>query len=180
MSEGIQRWFVDAIADRGHRAAAVATAPEPPRAVIDPSLARFSLAAWNLTFAGDARTTERPHDIRQALEQRVPQAILRDLHRPVRPVPAIHLRPEAMGPSPSELSPRAAVRAAMATPYTVRIADQPSARAALANDRAELRAILDAPWEDARPAEPTQQASLFAHPDDALWFGTEGGYDPDQ
>lgn len=178
--KGIEPRFVDGIYKRGARSAAFSNLPPPPEPVLRPSLARFSLAAWGLSFAGQARETERPHDILQAVNERVPQALLRDLHRPVRPVPDIHLRIEHPGPPPSAQSPRTAVRAAMIARYTVRMSEQPSARCAIAEATAERRAILDAPWEHARPAEPTPQASLFAHPEDALWFGTMGGYDPDQ
>lgn len=160
------------------RAARLVPRAEKPK--IEPRAAPvtgFRLGAWNLRLAGEPRQVERPPQIADDLQHRTPQAILRDLHRPVRAIPPIRLRHVVSGIDPGAASAKA--RAAMATRYTVRLADQPSSRRMLADARRSLREILDAPWERALPDEPAT-ATREPGPEDALWFGAWGGVDPDQ
>jgi len=50
---------------------------------VDPSIARFDEAMLEQRFsAAEPREVERPGDLQDALAERTPQALLRDLHRP--------------------------------------------------------------------------------------------------
>ncbi len=141
-------------------------------------LSRFRLDAWRLRLAGEPRETERPPQIADDLQERTPQAILRDLHRPVRPIPPIWLRPIAWGTDPVKAS--AAAQEVMMERYTVRMAELPDPRAIREDAWRQLRDILGQPWERALPEGDRRKASLEPGPEDALWFGAVGGIDPDQ
>jgi len=159
----------------GERNATLVQPPVPPEPVLDPSLIRFDLGAWGLGFAGEAREVERSGDIGDALAEAAPQALLRDLHRPVfrfarKLVPHRLADPEAPG---------AEARAAMRQDYRIRL-DGMIDRGALADLKAGRRYWLrQLSWADARPATPTRRPSAVPDANDFKWFG-DVGYDPDQ
>ena len=166
-----------------HRESGRALLPREQKPDIEPrvapaTLGRFRLGAWRLRLAGEPRELERPPQIADDLQHRTPQAILRDLHRPVRMIPPIRLRTVVEGQNLSAAG--VAVREAMTTSYTVRIGELPNCRAIRAEAWRELRAVLAAPWERARPEGEARRARLEPGPEDALWFGSFGGVDPDQ
>jgi hypothetical protein len=148
---------------------------EPPRG---DALSRFRLDTWQLRLAGEPREVERPPQLADDLQERTPQAILRDLHRPVRMIPPIKLRPVVVGADPGAGSAR--TRKAMVARYAVRMAQHRLAAAIGAEALAELRDLLAKPWEPALPEDEARRASLEPGPEDAHWFGTFGGVDPDQ
>jgi hypothetical protein len=49
---------------------------------IDPGIARIDTAMIELRAVAEPREVERPPDLEDALQERTPQALLRDLHRP--------------------------------------------------------------------------------------------------
>jgi hypothetical protein len=165
----------------GHRERARRLLPRETVPVEPPAgdeLSRLRLDAWRLRLAGEPRELERPPAIADALKERTPQAILRDLHRPVRMIPPIKLRPVVVGADPGAGSAR--TRKAMVARYAVRMAQHRLAAAIGAEALAELRDLLAKPWEPALPEDEARRASLEPGPEDAHWFGTFGGVDPDQ
>jgi hypothetical protein len=148
---------------------------EPPSG---DALSRFRLDTWQLRLAGEPREVERPVQLADDLQERTPQAILRDLHRPVRMIPPIKLRPVVVGADPAQGAKRA--RAAMVARYAVRMGEHRLATALGTDAIAELRDLLAQPWERSLPTGEARAATLEPGPEDAFWFGTFGGVDPDQ
>ncbi len=171
----VQGPLLERIQRRGERSATMVSPPEPPAPVVDPSLVRFDLAGWRLGFAGEAREVQRADDLADALAESTPQAVLRDLHRPVFRF-ARRLVPQQLGsPEP----PGAAAREAMRQDYRVRLEGLVD-RGALAELKAGRRYWLrELPWAEARPETPTERPSAFPDANDLKWFG-DIGYDPDQ
>ena len=129
---------------------------------------------------GEAREIEVPEDLFDAMENRTPQAFLRDLHRPVQHFGDVTLRRQPIATAAGSLAQiRAAVSAAMSQrasgAASIRLAS-PEAHAGMA----ELRQILARPWEDSRPENPLPLPRQAPSAEDMMWFGMSGGYDPDQ
>lgn len=142
-------------------------------------LARFDLAAWRLMPAAEPREVEPSPDVLEALDQRTPQAILRDLHRPVLTVGDIQLVPTRVPTGYGQLAAvqraiRAALGQRMSGAADIEIASRQGFRAT-----AELAEILAQPWEDSRPDNPLPMARRAPPAEDWQWFGLDGGFDPD-
>ncbi len=149
----------------------------PLRRIPEADPCQFRLREQSFRLAGEPREVERPPEIADGLAHRTPQALLRDLHRPVREPPPIHLRPH---PVPGGLNwARSRVRDAVTTRYRIRVQDEPDPRRMLASALRELRELLSEPWERALPSQPKVSA-LEPGPEDMFWFGSQGGYDPDR
>jgi hypothetical protein len=153
---------------------------EPTRAEAAP-IARFDLDAWPIRQpGGEERELDPSEELRRALTHRVPQAFLRDLHRPVTAFGSVALRrvpsPTSSGSALARI--REAVRGAMAH-HSRDDALQPLATRLMTDGMRELRAILARPWADSRPARPLPMPRTAPAIEDSMWFGLTGGYDPD-
>jgi hypothetical protein len=155
-------------ADRLERRAATARRPGD-----------FDPEVWHLRGIGELRESEWDEDVQGALEHRTPQAVLRDLHRPVLLFGDVELRPNAI--------PSAASALAHAREELARALARPAGEAAhialgskaMREEMTELARVLAAPWQDARPESPLPMASRSPGTEDLQWFGMSGGYDPD-
>lgn len=137
-------------------------------------------AAIRVRELGEVRETDVPEDLFDAMENRTPQAFLRDLHRPVQHFGEVTLRRRPIATAAGSLAQvRAAVSAAMSlragAAAAIRLAS-PEAHAGMA----ELRQVLSRPWEDSRPENPLPPPRQAPSAEDMMWFGMSGGYDPDQ
>jgi hypothetical protein len=120
----------------------------------------------------------QPDDIRLALrEENTPQAVLRDLFRPVIRFGDIVLRPIATGLERLAEDPTRPARELMARERTSPL--EPLPQDLIAQDLADLRELLARPWEDSKPENPIRASSVASY-DHYQWFGFEGAYDPDQ
>ena len=122
----------------------------PPLAAVDATLSAFDVSAWRLPgMDGEARTFPVPEDVEAAVHNSVPQAVLRDLHRPISHF-ALYLevseadREDAA--ARDALRSQRAARDVMRTPYAIR-GFEPPAEAQVAAARADLVSILHGPWE---------------------------------
>jgi hypothetical protein len=97
-----------------------------------------------------------------------PQAVLRDLHRPVIEFP-MTLQPLAILPEEDDPVVLAQV---MAADYRIRMGDLPNPRAMLAEDIAERRRwIRHSDWAAAKPTEASPLPSWVPTANDLKWFG---------
>lgn len=79
----IEPWFYERF-ERHDRYARAFPELVPPPAVLDPSIARLRIPSEDeLATIGEPRDYVRSRDIDEALEEAAPQAVLRDLYRPV-------------------------------------------------------------------------------------------------
>lgn len=119
----------------------------------------------------------QPDDIRDALtEANTPQAVLRDLFRPVMYFGDIVLRPVETGLERLGEDPTAEIRQAVKEPVCPGLDPLPAEL--MAADIGELREIMARPWADSKPEVPSQP-SIVPDYEHFQWFGVEGGYDPD-
>lgn len=128
---------------------------------------------------GEQAFLERPGDLDDVLNEATPQAILRDLHRPVSHFGDIALRPVALDADRTGARARAVVRAAMATRHHIEIGTMATGSQVMREEMRGLVETLARPWADSKPETPTPLASKSPGADDWRWFGLDGGYDPD-
>jgi hypothetical protein len=148
--------------------AAELRSPEPPPTTVDPSVSRFDFDAWGLQFTGEPRELALTQEVHDRLAEVAPQAVLRDLHRPVIEFP-LALQPLAVLPEGDDPVVLAQV---MAADYRIRMQDLPSSRAVLAEGIAERRRwIRESDWAAARPTEPAPLPSWLPTANDLKWFG---------
>lgn len=142
-------------------------------------LAKLDMDAWNLALSPEIREHERPDDISDALQERTPQALLRDLHRPEM-YWQITMKPRSLGVDTGGTRGRARVAAAIQTRYAFHRGEMPLATRLAAAGMADLRSRLAEPWENAYvpPEKRRSPGSYVPTPEDLRWFGL-GGYDPD-
>jgi hypothetical protein len=129
--------------------------------------------------AGEVRELEPSEELFAAMENKTPQAFLRDLHRPVQHFGGVELR---RVPSPTAAASLARARALVSE--TMGRSTRGAASVRLSSQLAqegldELRAALARPWEESRPANPLPMPSRSPSVEDMRWFGMSGGYDPD-
>lgn len=143
------------------------------------SPSRFDLAAWRLQASDEVREAERPEDIRDALKEPTPQAVLRDLHRPDQQF-LLRLLPTDMGLDVAGMRTRSRIDTALRASYAVRMDDEPIPARLVAEDMAALRAHLGEPWESfyVPPENRRGPATLVPTAEDFKWFGMTG-FDPD-
>jgi hypothetical protein len=169
--------LLDRLEEHGRRARRIRLLPPAPASRVR-ELARLDLGSWRLPEESGDLEYEPPDAVVRALGERVPQALLRDLHRPELHFGAVSYRTADPGFDPLGEDTRAAVRSLMRrAPDSSRVTRVTAGKLA-AEGMAELRALLSEPWERARP-EAQAEASLPGF-GDLEWFGTAGGYDPDQ
>lgn len=165
---------------QGDRSASMLEPLPPPKLTPDAGIAGFDFSVWGLQGIGDPREIERPDDIQHAVQERTPQAVLRDLHRPVRWYGDVVLRPVDMGIDRYGVQARAAIADLVCQRrYRVDPHREPNGRRILKEEAAEIREILGQPWENSKPAEPRPVPSGFPDENDLRWFGSIG-VDPDQ
>lgn len=150
--------------------------PEALTLPIETALSKFDLDTWGLPTV-ELREVERPDEIIDGLRETVPQALLRDLHRPVFGWQPLFL-PVDVGVDIGGADATRATHELVVTPYQVRMDEQPIASkdgAALLED---LQHRLDEPWDEIEiPKERLERGSETPGPEDFKWFGNVG-YDP--
>lgn len=154
--------------------------PEPMTLSIERTpLAKLDLGAWKLSMGHDLREHERPEDIADALQERTPQAILRDLHRPEM-YWQITLQPQTLDMDIAGERARTRVKEIISTRYTAHRDEMPISGRLAARAMAELHSRLDEPWEHAYvpPEQRRPRSSYLPTAEDLQWFGVVG-YDPD-
>ncbi|WP_428268847.1 hypothetical protein [Haliangium sp.] len=141
----------------------------------------FDIDAWSLPApADDERSYDRPEDISDDLKESVPQAVLRDLHRPEQQWP-LRLLPQDMGLDVAGAEASEQIRTVLAHSLMIRMDDEPVPARLMADDMNELRSRLrDESWE-ASYVPPEQRAGTVSYlptAEDLKWFGMVG-FDPD-
>ena len=118
---------------------------------------------------------EQPHWIGEALaQQNTPQAVLRDLSRPVHDFSNVAMELTEFHSDITGQERRRVTRDLMATRYQADIKGISLAWAESRAGLAELFELLSAPWEDSKPATPMPRPSKFGPSwDNARWFGDE-------
>jgi hypothetical protein len=150
--------------------------PEPPTLTLERPLSKLDMRVWKVHLT-EIRDYERPEDIPDEMMERVPQALLRDLYRPVLSWP-LFFQPLDTGVDVAGQAALAEVGAVVHARYQVRMAARSMASRLAAEHMAELRARLAEPWGDIEiPEERRVQASSVPSPEDMRWFGGVG-YDP--
>ncbi len=131
---------------------------------------------------------ELPEDIRDSLEDdSVPQAVLRDLFRPVHFFGDIEFRRQTETTPEEQLAanPLAAVRKLMQTSHAPVVRESGWAIAQMTTDLRSRTQELALPWAESGSdrREDGQKDASSGESNDTLehmrWFGMEGGYDPD-
>lgn len=138
---------------------AQALKPRPePKLTMDNIQARdFSPPAWGLRLAGDERIVERPDDVKDALADSTPQAVLRDLYRPEPRVGPIRLRPMALDELLDPETGRRWVREMFAQSY--KWSPGATMTQQIRESQVELRLRLTEPWEKfEKPVRPELSA----------------------
>lgn len=129
---------------------------------------------WQFSDAAERRDTERPWELAGLLAEVTPQAVLRDLHRPVKDFGAIQLEPTLLGTGAgSMLNATAAGHTIMTTRYRIDINDFPTAAVPISADLHDLRTRLNEPWGELQ-FDPQTKAELTTSEIRALqmkWFG---------
>jgi hypothetical protein len=154
-------------AERG----ATVVRPLPPLHLrVDPTISRFDVDAWRLPPSGELREVERPDFIPDLMQENTPQAVLRDLHRPVLPPPA-HVMYEQTLLATTIGSVHDLVRETMQATLVADMTSDLSPRWVLREENRALRAILDAPWEESKPEKPSALPSSVPSAENLYWFG---------
>jgi len=167
-------WLLERIENHLLRADDPLTLPPPPPSMIDLSLPKFDLARWGLRSVGEMREVEPPDELYDALRCCTPQALLRDLHRPV-----FHFRLQMVPvPVAGILSNDAhdQVRQLMRDSYSA--GAQPTSSSIAAQELADLKHLLSQPWEDSKVVPTSERETQSALVEDFKWFGSHG-FDPD-
>ncbi len=152
----------------------------PPVLAVEAPLRDFDVAEWGLRSGSEELYRERPPDIDAALEQNSPQAVLRDLYRPVSHFPAPILKLQDLGIDRTGSRARHTVDETMRASYTVRIDQAPLAKDCIAKDMANLRNQLHEPWDNIQlPTRPQLDPQALAALDHQ-WFVLSGGTDTNQ
>lgn len=144
--------------------------PLPPMELgVDPSIARLDLSVWPGPPAGGPRERMRPEDLSDAVAEQVPQAVLRDLHRPVPEVGPIELeRLELVGETGTR--PMEMVRDIIDTRYRADLQALADTPRQIRESMAEMRhRIDDEPWAEAKPEKPSSFPD-FNTADLMKWF----------
>lgn len=150
--------------------------PPPMTLTIERQLAKLDMDMWRVRSV-ETVEHERPEDISDGIREPVPQAVLRDLHRPVMTWPYL-LMDQALGIDVAGTRSIESIRETTSTSYRVRMERELIASQLVYRDRSEFMDELNQPWEDIEiPKERRGSSSLHRTPEDLLWFGTVG-YDP--
>jgi hypothetical protein len=172
----VDPWLVDRLEGLVARSdAMLGFSRAPLESILDLSIARFEEPP--APPPDDELEYWQPDDIRAALaDDNTPQAVLRDLFRPVMYFGDVVLRPLETGLERLGQDPTAAVRQAVKEPVCPGLTPLPAEL--IAADIGELRALLASPWEECRPETPSKP-SIIPDYEHYQWFGVDGGYDPD-
>lgn len=175
--EAVDPAFLAAIEERARQRATVLSPKEPPRLAIELAETHFvDFSAWSLGLT-EIGTRQIPDEIHEALAERSPQAILRDLHRPVASWP-LSLAPKTIygDPDGSEGSQRR--RALIQQRYQIRAQELPHASKEAKKELAGLRERLEEPWETIYIPEDKRHASSTTP--SAEHFAWMHGFDPER
>ena len=170
----VDRQFLAELEAQGERAASVLRDKPGEWTHVDDGLSRFDLDAWGLGHIGEPRDYTRPDEIAEAVRESAPQAVLRDLHRPVRYYGDVALQPTYLGVGTTGAEVRELVREAITQCYKVPMGQGPRLVEWMQEDRAELLDILAQPWEDSKPEKPRPLPSSVPTAEDLKWFGPMG------
>lgn len=169
--------LVEALETKRHAGDPLIRLPEPMTLPIESPLAQFDMSVWRLHLF-DVREWEVPEDLSDAMADRAPQAMLRDLHRPVLQWPKF-LQPMDLGMDVGGERTRGDVQKTVRTRYQVRMTEWPRSCEQAAGHMADLRARLRQPWGNIEiPESRRHGASTTRSAEDLRWFG-DVGYDPD-
>ena len=150
--------------------------PEPMTLGIEREIAALDMSVWRVRTV-ETRDRERPDEVVDALTERAPQAILRDLHRPVLSWPYLML-PQELGIDVGGLDATKRVHEIATTSYRVRMAEFPTAFQEGYQILRDLYQHIDEPWDEIEIPEERRSASSQARTaEDMMWFGGIG-YDP--
>lgn len=139
--------MVDALRERADPTRRPLITPLPPVALrIDPEIALFDTAMLDRQYSvAEPREVERPGDLADALAERTPQALLRDLHRPELDFEKVFERTDAI--AEQWLDAHGAAVEVMATSMKLP-PPEPSTFRKGYNLFLELRAERRQPWTD--------------------------------
>lgn len=147
--------------------------PPPMSLGIERQLGRLDLSVWRIRSI-ETVETERPEDIVDCLREAVPQAVLRDLYRPVDTWPYLMLD-QAVGVDLAGLFSLERIRETTNTKYQVRMERELIASQLVYRDMGDLEARLDEPWDEIEiPEEQRSKSSLSRTDLDLFWFGAVG------
>lgn len=148
--------------------------PEPPELAIETSIARFDIEAWRLNFL-EIREWEIDEYLHDEMRERTPQALLRDLHRPVTEWP-LALEPVDLGVDVGGLKALESIHGIMRARYGLDMEEHRLASIQGREQLDELQERLAAPWEDSYIPESERKSSKISA-EDFKWFNSIG-YDP--
>ena len=148
--------------------------PDPPVLALETPLASFDIHAWRLNFLG-IREWEIDEDLYDDLRERTPQALLRDLHRPVTTWP-LALESTDLGVDVGGLRSQASIRGTMQARYSICMDEYRLASVQGREQLEVLRDILETPWEESYIPE-SERKSTKITAEDFKWFSSIG-YDP--
>lgn len=144
--------------------------PEPPRMLLEMPITKFDLEVWGLPTV-ELRQVERPAEITDSLQENVPQALLRDLHRPEIEF-GKHLYEQDIGVDIAGAGVMREIHELAVTKYRVRIQEEVTAFKHGRRELDEMRQRYDEPWEEIEIPEERRsaKASLEPGPEDFKWF----------
>jgi len=146
-----------------------------PRPVVetkfDSTIARFDLTKWGVRTSGAPTERTRPEDIGEALNAQTPQALLRDLHRPIPSLAPIALDEQYLAPR-TGAAETAEIKQLVGSRYAINPCEILRTPRLVSETMAELRQRLDdEPWADCRPEKPQPFGSSMPNADLMKWFG---------
>ncbi len=145
--------------------------PEPMSLPIENGLEQFDLAAWRLNFL-EVREWEVDEDLYEALRERAPQAVLRDLHRPVETWP-LSLEPTDLGVDIAGAKASRDIRDVLSQRYSDVMSQFRSASLLAQQHLDALRGRLREPWENSYIPESERPAAgrQLSDAEIVKWFG---------
>ena len=150
--------------------------PPPMTLGIEREMSRLDMSVWRVRSV-ETVERERPEDIADGLKEPVPQAVLRDLHRPVMNWRYLLLE-QSLGMDVGGMQSIERIRETTHTPYRVRMEQELIASQLVYRDMRDLANQLEEPWDEIEiPEENRSTSSLGRTPEDILWFGAIG-FDP--
>lgn len=176
IDEAADQEFLARLESKTHAGDAFIRLPEPLTLPIERKLSKLDLDIWRVHVI-DTRDWERPDDVVEGLAESVPQAILRDLHRPVLEWRTLFLSHD-LGVDIAGARSTSNIHELMATPQRVRMSNYAIASHDAAATMTDLRAHIDEPWDEIEIPEERRAGMSTRTPEDFLWFGSVG-YDPE-
>lgn len=149
--------------------------PEPLTLPIERPMSKVDVRHFRALEVA-TRDWERPDEVVDALEENVPQSVLRDLNRPVLSWTPVFIERD-LGVDVGGMRATGVIREVMG--LRLRMSEALMASVLAYRDMTELRARLDEPWDEIEIPEERITLTSEARPlEDLMWFGSVG-YDPD-